>query len=804
MSFTDYFGGDVVPPSNYAYIRQTLTASTTFVWPEQYGGTETVLASITELASNGAYTITLPPANEVSVGRDVLLVNISAFLLTVFNNSGGTVTTIPAGVSKYVFLENNSTEAGVWKALTYGAGSNALDAASLAGAGLKASSSQLVTNNQYRGISAAYSVISTDRAKLIVVTSGTITVTCPQASTVQDGFWFMLHNAGAGVATVDGFGAETVDGGANKAIAPDESAIFVCNGAAWFTVGYGRSATFVFSEHIVDAAVGDVTLSAADVAGRMLRISGTATANFTVTMPAIDNIYFVIGEGGLGAFHATFKTAIGVGVNITANQNVALYSDGTNINFAVTTTAISGIAFSDGTAAAPSISFSADPDLGLFRIGENDLGFAVGGAQVAHLTAAAFEIDQMASADVDITGGTIGGTTALNVDSPVFTGNPTTTTPALGDNDSTVANTAFVMNAFGNGFGGGGFSFKNKLINGDMRIPQRGTSFVSPSATAYTLDCWLYSKIGAATHTISQDTNVPSVVQAGRFITSSLRLNLTTADNAIAAADYTVILQSIEGYNYSAIAQEPFTLSFWVYATTPGIYCVGFRNAGSDKSYVAEYTINAGATWEFKTITVSASPSAGTWNYTNGIGLSVIFTLAAGATFQTTANAWNAGNFFATANQINGTATGADDFRLTGVQVEAGSVATPFESRLIAAEKLLCERYFTKSFNYGTAPAQAVGINTGEFVQQAVVAASGTVISTSISFNVAMRATPTMVGYNPVAANSQARNVDTGFDCSATAFGNVSEAGFVWSAVAPGGSVVGNQYRLHWAADGSL
>ena len=237
-------------------------------------------------------------------------------------------------------------------------------------------------------------------------------------------------------------------------------------------------------------------------------------------------------------------------------------------------------------------------------------------------------------------------------------------------------------------------SNRNAIINGDFNVWQRGTSFTSVADGVYLADRWFYSKISSAVHDITLSSDVPTVAQAGRLFKNSLKADCQTVDSSIASGDLVRISQRIEGFNWLPLAQRTITLSFWVKATKTGIYCVSLGNSGADRSYVAEYTVNASNTWEFKTITFTASPSAGTWNYDNGVGLALTFTLASGSTFQTTKDTWQTGSFFATANQVNACDSTANDFLIAGVQLEAGSVATPFEYRTIQQELSLCERYY--------------------------------------------------------------------------------------------------------------
>lgn len=287
---------------------------------------------------------------------------------------------------------------------------------------------------------------------------------------------------------------------------------------------------------------------------------------------------------------------------------------------------------------------------------------------------------------------------------------------------------------------------KNYFINGDMRISQRGTSFAAVVDGAFTLDRYRYVKTGAMVHTITQDTDVPTLAQSGYLFQNSLRLNLTTPDTAIAASDRCFFEQHIEGYNWVNLAQKDFTVSFWVKATLTGTYCVAFTNSGTDRTFVSEYTINTTDTWEYKTLKIEASPSGGTWNYSNGSGLIARFILAVGTTFQTTAGAWQTGNFQGTANQVNGVNTGATNFRMTGLMMNEGSVAAPFKlfTEDIGNEQLACFRYYWR----------AAGANTGSSLWRALSAgqaiAAGN-FSTNIMYPVRMRAAATL-GFSSAAA----------------------------------------------------
>jgi len=244
---------------------------------------------------------------------------------------------------------------------------------------------------------------------------------------------------------------------------------------------------------------------------------------------------------------------------------------------------------------------------------------------------------------------------------------------------------------------------KNIIINGNFDIWQRGTSFAAMADGTYTADRWNYQKSGDMVHTISRDTDVPTVAESGMLSQYSIKIDCTTIDASIAASERCWLRYHVEGYDWSKIAQKAMTLSFWHKHTKTGTYCVGFRNNGGDRTYVTEYTQTTTDTWEKATINISASPSGGTWDYTNGLGLMLNWGLATGSTFHATGDVWNSSNDFGTSNQVNACDSTSNNFRIAQVQLEAGSTATDFEIRNHATELAMCQRYFERLNKEGIA-----------------------------------------------------------------------------------------------------
>ena len=239
---------------------------------------------------------------------------------------------------------------------------------------------------------------------------------------------------------------------------------------------------------------------------------------------------------------------------------------------------------------------------------------------------------------------------------------------------------------------------KNLAQNGAMTVAQRGSvSGIGGSQTYTTCDRFkLFFGTGSEQGrvTTTQDTDVPS----GGGFSSSLKIDCTTAESAVASGELFALSQDIEAQNlqhllYGNAAAKTLALSFWFKSPKSGTHCVALRQPDGSRSYVREFTVASADTWEEHTVTFSGDAS-GTINNDTGAGLSVIWPLVAGSDFQVTADQWAAGSDYATSNQQNLLDNTANNIYITGVQLEIGSVATDFEHENYGTTLAKCQRYF--------------------------------------------------------------------------------------------------------------
>jgi hypothetical protein len=263
------------------------------------------------------------------------------------------------------------------------------------------------------------------------------------------------------------------------------------------------------------------------------------------------------------------------------------------------------------------------------------------------------------------------------------------------------------------------FGFRNRIFNGDMRIDQRNAGAAVTASGSFPVDRFGVTHTTDGAFSAQQDSSAP----AG-FV-NSVKITTTTADGTLAATQTLNYRQAIEGTNVSDLAwgtanAKTVTLSFWVRSSLTGTFGGSLRNSAVDRSYPFSYSISVADTWEYKSVTIAGDIS-GTWLTTNGVGVYITFGLGSGSDRSGTAGAWASGNSVQSTGSVSVIGTLNATWYITGVQLEVGSVATPFERRPYGTELALCQRYYwrvTREAGQNTRFAIGVAVTTtqGDYV----------------------------------------------------------------------------------------
>jgi hypothetical protein len=270
---------------------------------------------------------------------------------------------------------------------------------------------------------------------------------------------------------------------------------------------------------------------------------------------------------------------------------------------------------------------------------------------------------------------------------------------------------------------------RNRIINGDMRIDQRNNGAVVTLAVAdaYTIDRWNTQEDTDGGMTAQRSTTAP----AG-FI-YSLLFTTTTADTSLGATQSAWFRQHVEGFNVDDLAwgtanAKTITLSFWVRSSLTGTFGGSATNSAVNRSYPFTFTISSANTFEYKTITIPGD-TTGTWLADTGRGITIFWGLGVGSTYSGTAATWAGAAYYSATGATSVVGTNGATFYITGVQLEPGTVATPFERRSYGQELALCQRYYSTLDNASVMPATT----------------SAAIVTTRPYFKlpVTMRATPT-------------------------------------------------------------
>ena len=366
--------------------------------------------------------------------------------------------------------------------------------------------------------------------------------------------------------------------------------------------------------------------------------------------------------------------------------------------------------------------------------------------------------------------------------------------------NANLANSSITINDTAVSLGGStsistGGMYKNIIINGDMSIAQRGTSQSSiTSGGYYTVDRFDFDVVTMGTWTQSQSTDVPT----GQGFAKSLKFDCTTADASPVAGDRVFIKYKIEGQNLQYLKKgtsnaESLSLSFWVKSNKTGTYIAELYDVDNQRQISKSYTIDSASTWEKKTITF-AGDTTGAFDNDNGNSLQLSLWLGAGSgyTSGTLSTSWTSATSANRAvGQVNLADSTSNEWYVTGVQLEAGSVASDFEFLPVDVNLQRCQRYFEKSSNMNSAlivtSEGIVGVRDGT--------ASTINRYYNVQYSVEKRATPTVTTYDLLGATGDCRRDSTNgiptstFSTGATCFnmtytGGVSHYGiyFGWYA----------------------
>ena len=347
--YTDVFGGATIYPTEIAYSSLSLTDDVILSWPQETSANDNLATKIIDITSdNSSYVIYLPEANKTANGQTILFNNKGLVTVNIKDADGNQVVAVTAGTLWQIYLVNNSTAAGVWSALQYGASISQANAASLAGNGIVATGALLAQSVPVTALSNNYTAGVADRAIMFLWqgANGTLTLSSPTAVGAN---WFCyVRNSGTGAVVLDPTGTIQIDGALTLSMQPGESAIITTDGIAYYTIGMGQPATFAFDyTSIPVGGTGSYTLTGTELNRIAYRFTGVLTGNRQIIVPATVQQYWIDNET-TGAYTLTVKTSSTTGITINQGARAILYCNGTTVVNADTASVSYPIAVTQG------------------------------------------------------------------------------------------------------------------------------------------------------------------------------------------------------------------------------------------------------------------------------------------------------------------------------------------------------------------------------------------------------------------------------------------------------------------------
>ena len=391
-TYTSPFTGDVIQQTDVSYYALDFDTDVDLYWPLVINPTQVPAARIMDCTPDGAgLNITLPNAQQDSVGTDILFRNFGAVTFFVNDFDGGASVSIPSGTSVYFYLSDNSTTAGVWQNVTFGTGTSSADAATLAGYGLAALSGTLNVTQNVQTISTTTTATNANRAATFVWTGGNGTFNLPAVAGLTAGWFISFRNNGTGALNIVPNGISQINNIANLTANPGESGIIMFQQSTgnFFTVGLATpsNVTFTSASYDVDAIVGATfsLVSYAPIIQTYVAQSGTRTTDLTVILPATTQIY-ILGNDTLGPYNLFFEVSgtSQPATPVTPGSVVLVLSDGNNL-YVISQSATTAFFANDGTAATPSFSFLNDTTTGMYLANIGVLGLTANGVEMINI-----------------------------------------------------------------------------------------------------------------------------------------------------------------------------------------------------------------------------------------------------------------------------------------------------------------------------------------------------------------------------------------------------------------------------------
>jgi len=410
-TYNSPFAGDVIQPTDVSYASYDLdTASIQLVWPINGNVSTDVAARIMDIdVTVASRTLTMPPANQISVGQDALIRNVGSVSFIVDDFDGNPICSIDSGASKYIYVTDNATTAGTWGVVEFGIGTSSPDAATLQGLGLLAIGTTLNQSHPTSSVTDLYTFVDSDRAQMKIWGGGTGTAELPIASSLGDNWFCFFKNNGTGSYTISTTGSDTIDLASTKLFQPNEACIIVCTGGEYVTVGYGTSTNFFFTALVKNVTSGTYTLSTSEATTIIQEYVGNLTGNVIVQYPPVVALYVVSNQTTSGGFTLTLTTGVpgGATATVSPGNQATLVCDGTNFFNANTVQAGASVSsLADGSVSNPSLYFAAEPTTGVYRPGAGWFGITILGTNIAGFSSTGLQVYGTGN----FTGGVLGGT----------------------------------------------------------------------------------------------------------------------------------------------------------------------------------------------------------------------------------------------------------------------------------------------------------------------------------------------------------------------------------------------------------